>query len=268
MALTTGSGALLRHAFAQGLPAANVDPTGPRFSSDRAIRGVNLGGWLLLEKWIAPSVFAGMKAPDEFRFSTEPKGKERLREHRENFIREEDFRWIAARGLDAVRLPVGYWILEDDASFVAAPDILDRAFEWAKTHRLGVLLDLHGAPGSQNGRDHSGQDGDMKWQSEPKNITKTLDVLQDFAKRYGRHPNLIGIEVLNEPDIKTPLPLLREFSRRITAFGCTHLRPFRWWFTMLSDHWTGKNSPPPPTGISCWIRTCTSATAMPTRLAL
>jgi glucan 1,3-beta-glucosidase len=29
------------------------------------LRGVNLGGWLVLEKWMAPSLFAGLDATDE-----------------------------------------------------------------------------------------------------------------------------------------------------------------------------------------------------------
>ena len=29
------------------------------------LRGVNLGGWLVLEKWMTPSVFEGLQATDE-----------------------------------------------------------------------------------------------------------------------------------------------------------------------------------------------------------
>jgi len=29
------------------------------------IRGVNLGGWLVLEKWITPALFAGTSAEDK-----------------------------------------------------------------------------------------------------------------------------------------------------------------------------------------------------------
>lgn len=30
----------------------------------KKLRGVNLGGWLLLEKWITPSLFDGLDATD------------------------------------------------------------------------------------------------------------------------------------------------------------------------------------------------------------
>ncbi|MCY0903238.1 MAG: glucan 1,3-beta-glucosidase, partial [Firmicutes bacterium] len=32
------------------------------------IRGVNLGGWLVLERWMTPSLFAGLDAKDETDF--------------------------------------------------------------------------------------------------------------------------------------------------------------------------------------------------------
>ena len=39
----------------------------------------------------------------------------RLRRHRERWVREEDFKWLAAVGANAVRLPVGWWALTDTA---------------------------------------------------------------------------------------------------------------------------------------------------------
>ena len=36
------------------------------------IRGVNLGGWLVLEKWMTPSLFEGLNATDETSFRVEP----------------------------------------------------------------------------------------------------------------------------------------------------------------------------------------------------
>ena len=32
----------------------------------QVLRGVNLGNWLLLEKWMSPRVFAGTGARDEY----------------------------------------------------------------------------------------------------------------------------------------------------------------------------------------------------------
>lgn len=163
-------------------------------------RGVNLGGWLILERWVTPSVFEGLKARDELSLCRELGDQTAavLQLHRDNFITEADFAWIAAHGLNAVRLPVGYWVFGDEAPFVGAIQYVDRAFEWAAQHKLGILLDLHGAPGSQNGHDHSGIMGDIRW-NEPANMTKSLKVIERLATRYKGNSALIGIELVNEP---------------------------------------------------------------------
>ena len=74
---------------------------------DDFIYGVNLGGWLVLERWITPSLFAGMKAEDEWSYMQETTdAKTRIERHRQDFITEADFKWIARSGLNAVRLPL------------------------------------------------------------------------------------------------------------------------------------------------------------------
>ena len=74
---------------------------------------------------------------------------------------------------------------------------MDRA--GAERHRIAVLLDLHTVPNSQNGRDGGGLCGVCKWHRTPEHVNLALDVLEQLARRYRNHPNLWGIEVLNEP---------------------------------------------------------------------
>ena len=53
------------------------------------IRGVNLGGWLVLEKWMKPELFDGTDAVDETTLSQQlapEELKRRLEEHRSTFI--------------------------------------------------------------------------------------------------------------------------------------------------------------------------------------
>ena len=42
------------------------------------IKGVNLGGWLVLEKWMAPHLFDGTNADDEYYLPQELSEKEYL----------------------------------------------------------------------------------------------------------------------------------------------------------------------------------------------
>jgi glucan 1,3-beta-glucosidase len=165
------------------------------------LRGVNLGGWLVLEKWMTPSLFTGLKAGDEFGLCEELGPKEAsdiLRIHRNNFITELDFKWIADRGLNAVRLPVGYWILGNSKPYVGGIEYVDKALDWAEQYGIKVIIDLHGAPGSQNGKDHSGRIGAIGWHKEG-NIDRTLKALEELCKRYAGVPCVVGIELLNEP---------------------------------------------------------------------
>jgi glucan 1,3-beta-glucosidase len=179
-------------------------------------RGVNLGGWLVLEKWITPSLYAGTKAEDEYSLC-ESLGKSaaagRLERHRDTWITAEDFRWLAGRGINAVRLPVGYGVAEENPPFLPAFDRVDWAFRTAGRHGIGVLLDLHGAPGSQNGWDHSGRQGRLGWHTSRQNIEQTLRILADLAARCKSYDNLLGIELLNEPRWDVPMEILRSFYR-------------------------------------------------------
>ena len=187
------------------------------------MRGVNLGGWLLLEKWITPSLFAGLAATDEYLFCLETKsdGYSRLKKHRNTFITKQDFKWMAQNNINAVRIPVGYWALEDQAPFTNCIEQLDNAFKWAEEFELKVIIDLHGAPGSQNGNDHSGKAGKIEWVNG-QNIEMTIKAIEQLAKRYCNEKALWGIEPINEPGWDMPLDILRNFYERAYAAARIH----------------------------------------------
>lgn len=116
------------------------------------IRGVNLGGWLVLEPWITPSLFegAGDGAVDEYTLTQilgSDEATSRLSEHWSSFITEGDFSRIAQAGLSHVRIPVGYWAAApiDGEPYVDGQlEYLDQAVSWAKANNLKVIVDLHG----------------------------------------------------------------------------------------------------------------------------
>jgi glucan 1,3-beta-glucosidase len=189
-------------------------------SSDDAVkpakkwRGVNLGGWLALEKWITPSVYAGVEAEDEYALCQalgKAKASERLKRHREIWVTDDDFGWLKARGVNAVRIPVNYGAAEENPPFITAMDTLDWAFRTAQQHGIGVLLDLHGVPGSQNGWDHSGRQGTLGWHTSKENIDHSLQIVAGLASRCKGHDNLIGVQLLNEPRWDVPLAILKRF---------------------------------------------------------
>lgn len=166
------------------------------------IKGVNLGNWLVLEKWMSPGLFAGTTAEDEYYLPTQlPREvyEARIRTHRAEYITERDFTRIKAMGLNTVRIPVPYFIFGDREPFIGCVEELDKAFQWAERYGLKILVDLHTAPDSQNGFDNGGISGVCKWSQEPEEVEFELTVLERLAKRYGTREGLWGIEVINEP---------------------------------------------------------------------
>ncbi|KAE8375116.1 glycoside hydrolase superfamily [Aspergillus bertholletiae] len=172
------------------------------------VRGVNLGGWLVLEPWITPSIFdeVGASAIDEWSLTQilgKDEAKARLSAHWDSFISAGDFEQMAAAGLNHVRIPIGYWAvaaLDADPYVDGQLEYLDKAVEWAGAAGLKVLVDLHGAPGSQNGFDNSGRRGPIQWQ-QGDTVTQTLAAVELLAERYAGHPAVAAIEAINEPNV-------------------------------------------------------------------
>lgn len=166
------------------------------------LTGVNLGNWLVLEKWMAPELFAGTDADDEWDLThalDETRRRERYTTHRDGWISGRDFAYLRARGVSLLRLPVPYFVFGDVAPFVGCIEYIDRAFAWAERYGLQLLLDLHTVPESQNGFDNGGVCGVCKFHKTPEGVEFALTVLERLAARYGERPGLWGIEVLNEP---------------------------------------------------------------------
>jgi glucan 1,3-beta-glucosidase len=182
----------------------------------KQMRGVNLGGWLVLERWITPHVFAGSDASDEYSLCVAtPVTAERLiSQHRKEFITKQTIKEIADRGLTTVRVPVGYWLFDTDGPYVAGGDThLDELFEWCEELSIGVILDVHAAPGSQNGWDHSGRAGDIGW-GQGDTVKETLRFVEALLGRYGDKTALEALEVLNEPHWDVSMDLLVSYYRQ------------------------------------------------------
>jgi len=209
--------------------------------TDTRLRGVNLGGWLVLEKWMTPSLFTGLAATDETTWCAEM-GREaagRLRAHWGRFITRDDFAWLADVGINAVRIPFGHWIFGPPyprhAKYGSEPypfvtggiEILDRAVEWARELGLRVVLDLHAAPGCQNGFDNGGIKDVCEWHTREEYLDHSVDVLGRLAARYASATSLVAIEVLNEPRWDVPTPLLYAYYRRAYEAIRAHCPPER-----------------------------------------
>ena len=134
--------------------------------------GINLGGWISqcrLEK-----------------------------EHIAEFIKKDDIKKIASWGLDHIRLPFDYPILEDDSSpFVYKEegfDVIKKLLDWCKDASLNLVLDMHKAPGYAFGN----KTGDNILFTDKTVQKRFVSLWQEIAKRFKNEGGNLIFELLNE----------------------------------------------------------------------
>ena len=225
------------------------------------IRGINVGGWLNLEPFITPSFFNRFSTRDgvidEWTFCKKmgpSKCKAELEKHYSSFVTRKTFEEIREAGFDHVRIPFGYWAVKtyDGDPYVSQISwrYLLRAIEYARQNGLRVNLDLHGAPGSQNGWNHSGRQGFPEWLNGPDgdlNAQRTLEIHDRMSKffaqpRYKKVVTMYGI--VNEPrmvdlDTERVLSWTQSTIDLIRENGITGILVFGDGFMGL-DKWQGK----------------------------
>lgn len=132
-------------------------------------RGVNLGGWL-------------SQCPYQH-------------SHYESFITEKDIETIASWGLDHVRLPVDYEVIEDsgNAETYAGFKHIDNCIRWCAAHGLNLIIDLHKTPGfSFNSVAENSLFDDPALQERFLNLWKAI------SSRYASYKDTVAFELLNE----------------------------------------------------------------------
>jgi glucan 1,3-beta-glucosidase len=176
-------------------------------------RGVNLGNWLVLERWIKPDLFDGTTANDEYSLCAAlgTSAERVMRRHRETFITEADFRWLAERGINAIRLPVGYWLFEPDGPFVEGVDAFEMALDWCQQYGIGCNIDMHGLPGHQSPEHHSGRSNHFRWHLEKDHVVRSLDVIERIAQTYRDRACINAFTLVNEPSADLPASFLMSF---------------------------------------------------------
>lgn len=108
---------------------------------------------------------------------------------------------MASKGINLARIAIGYWAMaprDQDPYVQGAYKYLAQALDWANDAGIKVMIDLHGAPGSQNGFDNSGQRGDIRW-TQDNTIEETRRAITTIRDDHASHPAVVAIELLNEP---------------------------------------------------------------------
>ncbi len=174
------------------------------------LKGVSLGGWLVLEDHMSGIPYIDHKIRERFdAILGEDIGQAFFKEWEESYIGEKDFEYLRDLGMNFIRVPFNYRMLEDGMNPGVYKEEGFKVFDYiiglAKKYDMFVLLDLHAAPGCQA----------VDWNVDcilPEALfwkekdfqTRTINLWKAIAKRYKDEPTVMGYELLGEPVAPCP----------------------------------------------------------------
>lgn len=190
------------------------------------LRGVGLGNWLLPEGYMWKFGPQGDRPRRIEAVIEKALGKAEApafwAAFRDRYITEADIRRIAELGFNLVRPALNYRTFEMDR--------LEALVAWCKKYNVYVLIDLHGAPGGQTGKniDDSEFDKPELFHSGT-HQGECIAWWESIARRFKDESAVCGYDLLNEPlpddfaDLKPQLePLYKRITRAIRAIDTRH----------------------------------------------
>jgi hypothetical protein len=213
--------------------------------------GFGLGGWLLPEGYMWG--IRTLDRPWQFEQAIEDligpsDAAEFWRSYHDNYVTEQDFRAMAAMGVNSVRPALLASQLMPKVQPESQPYIfsdegfrfLDSVVTWGTRFGIGIIWDMHGAPGAQNAENISDSDGEARLWTEPDVYWPRLHALwRRIAERYAGNPYIIGYDLLNEPllrryegideaDLRTLYVELTETIREVDSNGIIFVEGDDW----------------------------------------
>ena len=202
------------------------------------LQGVNLGGWLVMEKWMAPltsdslpDTYSVMQKLDQ-RFGVETE-QSLIKTYQQSWITTTDLDNIKAAGFNVVRAPVWwgqFYTLNDQSPAGWRPDafeILDWLVNACAARAIYVIIDMHGVVGGQSTSDDTGRSGQNQYWTNGNFQGQTAYIWWQIANHYKGNPTVAGYDLINEP-IGTPtsdtvLNLYNELYQSIRSVDPSHI---------------------------------------------
>ena len=171
------------------------------------LRGFGLGGWLVPEGYmlIKRAWIEGFESPTQIEnhilnLIGEEKSKEFWEDYRKNFVSRADIDQIADWGFNHIRLPFHYKQFHtEDGSTPIGYEIVDSLLSWCEPYNMYVILDMHCAPGAQNGGPISDSDGIARLWLEEDKKELTVEIWREIAEYYSDNTLIGGYDLINEP---------------------------------------------------------------------
>jgi aryl-phospho-beta-D-glucosidase BglC (GH1 family) len=204
-------------------PAAPAAPPG-QAPTERAIYqsrqnfGVNFGSLFVLEKYIFDEMFidgAGVEL-DAIKNYVNKNGiaetRNKMEQHWLNYCSDNDWAWLKEKGIQSVRIPIGYWIVSGGlftkgTSFESISSVYINAWnifkqhyiEKAKAYQISILVDLHALPKGANTGDHSGEwFNEAGFWRDNHTIDLAVSICTFIARDLKNYDNISGIQIVNE----------------------------------------------------------------------
>ena len=182
------------------------------------LRGMNLGGWMLIEDYIIGLPWTEWKIREQFlKVLGEESHSAFFNAYDQAYIAEADIAFLARTGFNAVRLPFNYRHFESDLEpgkwKESGFQQLHRVVELCRKHQIWVILDLHAAPGAQARDQNAGSAyGETYFWNYRSFIDRTVVLWAEIARRYSGDPIIAAYNLLGEP-VTSNVALLNDFSR-------------------------------------------------------
>ena len=178
------------------------------------LRGTNIGNLFVQESWMSSTDARDQKTINENlenRFGRDKKNA-LIEQYESSYFTSEDILKLKELGMSVIRVPFTYmnfYEKNDQGQWKLKPNAftrLDWIIEQCSEQGIYTILDLHGAFGSQNGQDHSGEVidkvEDVTFYKDPNLKYLTLELWKEVAIRYRKNPAVAGYDILNEPGEK------------------------------------------------------------------
>ena len=204
------------------------------------LRGVNLGGWMVMEPWMTPADSSGL--PDEYSIIQEldsrfgvPTEQSLIQTYRQAWMTTQDLDNIQAQGLNLVRVPV-WWgdFYPLSALGTANPTLrsdaftlLDALVQAASARGIYTIIDMHGVFGGQSTSDDTGRQNQNLYWTNSTDQAATTQMWSAIAAHYKGNPGVAAYDLLNEPSgvssTSTVWPVLNTLYQAVRAADPDHI---------------------------------------------
>lgn len=239
-----------------------VDSTGKTV----VLRGINAGGAFEVETWMSALNLSSGSPPinDEatlWQVLTQRFGSSQTQElqhmWRTSWFEPSDIAILASLGMNVVRIPFFYQLLQDDANpGQLVPEgvaLLNALLDACAQNGVYAILDMHGAPGGQSNNFTTGQAGLNQLFSNSAYQQQTIQLWAMIAAYYQNRSEIAGYDLINEPtsaEVPQLIDLHNRIYQAIRAVDQRHI-------IIMEDGYKGFDAFPDPKQMG-WTNVCYS----------